>query len=207
MRLIRTYSVNGQDAFSIVYSCIKRHGIYEHELVTTLPQECLDFVHYSFFCRMTPEYLPGIMEAYKMMEKLANEIRSVQQFRSFYFANFLLFNGKMMEQQLKELLKTQKGFKLQQGKHFCENTRSLEFSVILKELYRFKIFEKKKFTQRFIKGTRKEFEEVLAPGRMSLDYIELYREENEFYCLKQDGMTFYFLCNKQDVPLMTIAHN
>ena len=207
MRLIGTYSHKGRDAFTIIYSCRKNGDIYEHDLETTLPYEALKYVNYKFFMRMTPDYHPRPLEAYKMMEKLADEIRVVEQFKAFYFPKYLLFDGKMLEEQLVELMEVHKEFKLRHGSHFSANTNSLEFSSIVKELYRFKIFNNKKFENRFMKTTRRVFEAALSPGRMADDYIELYTPKNSFYVLQQDRMKFFFLCNEIQKPLMVIVRN
>lgn len=208
IRLQRTYRQDSKDAFTIIYECRKiGDSIYGHELVTTLPEECLDFVHYRFFCRMTEDYIPTTTEAVRMLNNLSDKLLEEKKFKAFYFHNCLLINGFIGEEQLDSLLKMQKRFTVQPGMHFCSNTRSLEFTVLLKELNRFKIFKKKVFNKRFKAITRKEFEKALIPGRMGLDYIELYIPQNTFFTLFQDHMKYFFLCNEHDIPTMVIAHS
>lgn len=206
MELRQTYQHNGKDAFSVHYICEKLgKGLYNHELTTTLPEQCLDHVHHNFFMRMTEDYRPTTTEVCKMLDKLSQEILKVEQFQPFYFPDYLLING-LIEEQLENFFHAQKRITLAPGTHYCASTRSLEFSILTKEMYRFRVFNKKEFERRFIQTTRCNFEGFLGPGRMSLDYIELYNQKNKFFILQQDSSTYFFLCDIDKKPQMIIVN-
>lgn len=206
MELQHTYRRNGKDAFAMHYKCVNiGKGCFLHELITTLPEQCLEYVHHTFFMRMTADYRPTTTEACRMLDKLSIEIFQVEKFKLFYFPDYLLSNGSLLPQQLNDIYKTQKNFRFTSGMHFSANTNSTEFAVLTKETNRFKVFFKKDFQRRFQEVNRKRFEEYLLPGRAALDYIELFRPDNKFYFMQQDSMQYYYLCNPEKTPLMIIT--
>lgn len=207
MRTSRVFRRGGRDAFVLIIESQKlKDGSFNHDLISNLPEECLNYAHKTFYVRLTSDYLPSHQEAIHMLEKLGNKVLENHQFSPFYFPDYLLVNNSISELSIRILLQFHLKTSVEPGKHYSSNTNCFAFSTLTMEFFRFKLFRYKQFTEQLESISRTRFENLLKSERAILDYIELWNSNNCFYRLWQDGTSFNFLCRQDFTPEMIFIH-
>lgn len=197
MEIMRTYTVNGLDSFTLYLSIDLKVG---NQLYSSIPM--LFLKKYLPIKNLAFAYLPDKEMAQELLNELAEQIKSLPDSSMFYYPEYILCEGVISVERVDYILIKQNKLGIWVRTHYCQFNRPVDF-FILRSIY---IAERHIYHCSMRNMTLEDFEDYLLTPEMKRDYARLYRQGCKAYkVVEDDEICYTMLVTDTEELLMVVS--